>query len=104
MRGFTAVLSLQGEECDVRFGTGSCIAAGLLRLRPCYLFLARGAWQPAGCYGFCRVRRLKVCLKPSYALSREGTVWRGVSKSPEEYAAWFTDLVKEDLASAVQVA
>jgi len=31
-------------------------------------------------------------------------VWRGVSKSPEEYAAWFTDLVKEDLASAVQVA
>jgi hypothetical protein len=48
----------------------------------CYLFVVGCAWQPAGYYEFCRGRRLKACLKPSYALSREGTVWRGASRSP----------------------
>ncbi len=31
-------------------------------------------------------------------------MWRGASRSPREYAAWFTALIKDDLASAVQVA
>jgi hypothetical protein len=31
-------------------------------------------------------------------------VWRGASKATEEYAVWFTALIKDDLASAIQVA
>ncbi len=48
--------------------------------------------------------RVKASLELSSPLSRKGTVSRGASRSPRSYAAWFTALIKDDLASAVQVA
>ena len=55
-------------------------------------------WQLAGCHVFCHEHRVKLCLK----LERDCAAWS--VKVTEEYAAWFTALIKEDLASAVQIA
>ena len=58
----------------------------------------------AGCHGRCREHRIKPSLELSHALSerRDRVAWS--IKVTEEYAAWFTALIKEDLASATQVA
>jgi hypothetical protein len=69
------------------------------------------AGQPNGCREPRRANRVKLFLELSSALRRERTrlsqkgdcvAWS--VKVTEEYAAWFTALIKEDLGSAIQVA
>jgi len=71
---------------------------------PCLLIQLGCTWQSAGCCRFRREHRVKSCLELSRTLNKRGdrVAWR--VKVTEEYAAWFTALIKEDLASAVQVA
>jgi hypothetical protein len=108
VRGSAAVL-LQGGDCDVRAGRAMMTVdlaspPEFSGYGPCHLFQLGCAEQIAGCHELRREHRVKLFLELSPALSKRGDRVAWSVKVTEEYAAWFTALIKEDLASAVQVA
>jgi hypothetical protein len=85
VRGSAAVL-LQGGDCDVRDGRAMMMVdlaspPEFSGYGPCHLFQLGCAEQIAGCHELRREHRVKLFLELSPALSREGTVWRGASRS-----------------------
>jgi hypothetical protein len=78
---------------------GGVLLADRLADKYDHALVNKGLEPVARFHGFCHEHRVKLCLK-----SERGDRVAWSVKVTEEYAAWFSILIKEDRASAVQVA